>query len=353
MVPDHSLRKSTSLRWLAIVLFASAPWSTAVLVLALGSPMPSELVLKDTIFRPRANSVDTVVVGDSRVQSLDMSVLAAQGWRPFNMGLAGLSAEDEAMALRYAMDQAPVRRILMGVTFESMTEEGPFQSSRYLREAPFARPGIVEFANPAVLKTDRWTNAATIVRRFAWPFAPASDVLHQTLNDWGVRKLPPYFSEDGTMPFVVLRASIASGSYDFQKYRDPMRWFSRSDGEATYLRTKRLSTDAQDVYLRVFNALRKRGVPTVVFETGRTKAYQRLIDENDVLRQLQSQWRTFFEDQSSGCVRFMSVQELGAAYRDDDFFDAAHYIGRTGTLVADRLADAVVNLESRCLAERR
>jgi hypothetical protein len=106
---------------------------------------------------------------------------------------------------------------------------------------------------------------------------------------------------------------------------------------------KALSESGKDVYRRVFAALRKAGLPTIVFETGRTPEYQALLDADPLLHRLQAEWRDFFRKESGGCVGFVEAANL--PYDPNDFIDAVHFMGMTEHRVAARLADELATLE--------
>ena len=85
-----------------------------------------------------------------------------------------------------------------------------------------------------------------------------------------------------------------------------------------------------------------------MYETGRTAAYQRMIDEHPVLNALQAEWRVFFQRESYGCVRFLDADTLRPLYAERDFFDAVHFIGPTQERLAARLADQLERVERAC-----
>ncbi len=332
------------LKWAAILCFASAPfvcvWTTA---LALPDP-PPEHALKAELFRRRP-VVDMVVVGDSRVVGIAEEPFAAKGWNYFNMGLSGVSPEDMAMELKYAMLHGQIRRVAMGVSFEGMTAGYPFEFSRYHSTGPFAAAEIVGFATvdegprPAQSRGIR-----KFLRSDLLPMTRANTRLRwcvaQTLGHGMVEDRP-----NGTAAYAAVREQIAAGDYDFARQRDPNIYFNLEDSESRYLEKPVLAPYALRLYGKVFAALREAKIACVVFETGRTAKYQQMIDAHAELGQLQRQWREFFRSQSYGGVTFLDAAATRDCFREDDFFDAVHFIGPTGTRLATRLADELAAIE--------
>ena len=106
---------------------------------------PPESTVKAELFCRQAN-VDTLVVGDSRVGRIAAGPFASRGWVYFNFGLNGVSPEDMAMPLKYAMTRRKIRRVVMGVSFEGMTERFPNELSRFRDSEPFSAAEIRDFA---------------------------------------------------------------------------------------------------------------------------------------------------------------------------------------------------------------
>jgi hypothetical protein len=105
------------------------------------------------------------------------------------------------------------------------------------------------------------------------------------------------------------------------------------------------------LYGKVFATLRKAKIACVVFETGRTAAYRQMIESDAELAQLQRQWREFFRSQAYGGMAFLDAAALRDCYSEDDFFDAVHFIGPTGTRLADRLAAELAVIENAVLLQ--
>jgi hypothetical protein len=161
----HPSLNSQRQRWAGIVLFVGVPWVFIYTLIAFGIDLPSEIVLKDSIFRSRPR-VDTVVVGDSRVLRLNEEAFQAKGWAFFNMGLSGMSPEDVALQLGYALSRGTIRRVVMGVSFESLSEKYAFEHSRYYLDEPFMRAGVSDLAG---------TPPAAVVGRAVHPAVTSGD----------------------------------------------------------------------------------------------------------------------------------------------------------------------------------
>ncbi len=331
------------MKWAAILCFAAAPfvcvWTT---VLALPEP-PPEHVEKAELFQRRL-AVDTVVVGDSRVIGIAEGPFAARGWRYFNMGLSGVSPEDMAMQLKYAMSQGRIRRVAMGVSFEGMTARYPFEFSRFQGSGPFAAAQIVGFATVDEGPRPRSGGVRKFLRNDLLPMTRANLRLHWQVARAIGRDLSG-FLPNGTCAFDAIREQIAAGDYDFARQRDAKIYFNREDSEPRYLEKPELAPYALRLYRKIFAALREAKIACVVFETGRTAEYQQMIEAHAEVAQLQRQWREFFRTQSYGGVTFLDAAATRDCYADDDFFDAVHFIGATGTRLAARLADELAVIE--------
>ena len=114
---------------------------------------------------------------------------------------------------------------------------------------------------------------------------------------------------------------------------------------ARYLEKPELAPFEEELYRKVFSALRQAKIVCVVFETGRTAAYQKMIDAHPELSRLQSEWRAFFQGESHDGVKFLDGNSTRDCYADEDFFDAVHFLGPTGTRLATRLANELAALE--------
>ena len=135
------LRGGTSLKWAGILCFTAAPFVCVSIVLAtLPAPLADPVEMAEGF--QRRELVDTIVLGDSRVCTVVEEPFAARGWHFYNLGLSGVSPEDMAMSLKYALMHGRVRRVVMGVSFEGMSARFPFEFSRYLGIGPFAAPRL-------------------------------------------------------------------------------------------------------------------------------------------------------------------------------------------------------------------
>lgn len=332
-------------RWIAIGVFAAFPWCLGALNRALGpSAETAEGVVKAKLLASRGK-VDTVLIGDSRVMTLEEEHFANYGWRFFNMGLSGMSPEDVALEFGYARSTQPVRRVLIGLSFENMTERFPFEFSRYRSVAPFDRPEVLRVAG-----SPGWRDTFKLRLEDLYGWFPvgraASTMLYLEAKP---SELPATsWREDGSIRYDKIEGQIRVGQYDFAKYRDPGIFFNRPDFEARYLETQRLSPDAQRLFFRFFHELRAEGITAVLFETVTTAAFDRRIEDNPVLARLRREWRAFFRNQSNGCVRFLDAGELRSSYSENDFIDAVHYLGKTSDRLAAALAANLSALEQSC-----
>ena len=329
-------------KWWGIACFAVVPslWTWCIVWLC---PVPlDEAEEKLLLFRQRA-AVDTVIVGDSRVTLLGEASFAKRGWAFFNMSLDGISVEDTAMELKYAMLQGRIRRVIMGVSFEGMNESYPFEFSDYSTAGPLAAPEMVAFAT---------VDDGTGPTRVQVPFMGriAEEVLpieraQPKLDELGFRLkgiVRPYLLPDGSRNLAPIEEMIRKGRFEFAGRHDAKNYFSRYDTE--YYKTRCLAPHAKRLYEKMFRSLREAGIACVVFETGRTAAYQQLIDQDPLLSGLQREWRAFFASQSYGSVRFLDIAALRDCYREEDALDACHYLGTTADRLGNRLAEELCDL---------
>lgn len=352
VTPINIKNKSNNIRWIAIFLFIGTPWLLGIVLWAIRPPsLPSEAIAKSRLIDQRG-SVDTVVVGDSRIGYLVEASFAKRGWRYFNMALSGLSPEDTALQILYAVKHHPIKRVIIGVSFENMTETFPFEHSRYYLDEPFQNLEIFKFLGltpQQINKTSlnkKQTNYEQLIRSLI-PIGQAQDTFRYYykllyLNDTADRRI----LADGSFDYEKILNDIKNGTYDFKINRDPKLYFSRDDSEASYLKTKTLSGNAKDVYLRIFDYLRSKNIVCLVVETHRTNAYQAMIDNDPLLVQLQNDWRSFYRAESNGSIRFIDDIKLADLYDENDFFDCCHYIGKTVRRIAERLADELDTLEA-------
>jgi len=329
-------------KWPAILLFGAGPWIILGIIAAVCPAVPSEPVLKAGYFHQRP-LVDTVVIGDSRVLGISEEPFVRRGWAYFNMGMSGLSPEDILLQLEYALAHGKIRRVIMGMSFESMTESYPFEFSRYRDEPPFRALSLSAYDLPEQVFTFHLKGMRDIFRPPLW----ASMRLKRL-----VRPEVAVFLPNGNGSYLAIERSIHAGTYDFHVNRDPKTYFLRDDGEERYLNTRVLSPHALKLYAQIFARLRARGIPCLVFETGRRPEYQAMIDEQPVLSRLQGEWRGFLRTQSFGGIRALSFQEMAADYDLDDFFDSCHFIGPTEGRVGEHLAAALAGLERISFKQR-
>jgi hypothetical protein len=339
-------RPGQGLKWIAILCFAAAPWVCCwSLVLALPEDTPDH-VEKAELFQRRP-CVDTVVVGDSRATRIAEGPFAARGWAYFNFALSGVSPEDMAMQLKYALIHGKIRRVVMGVSFEGMTSRFPFEFSRFHHTGPFAPAEICDFAavdpGPKASAAGR-PHARLVVSKDLLPLGRANLRLRFLVARLTGRCFPAT-RPNGTANYAILREQISSGNYDFQRQRDAKIYFRREDSEARYLERPQLAPHAKALYCKVFAALRRADISCVAFETPRTAEYQRMLDERPQLKRLQAEWRDFFRSQSWGRVKFVEAASTRDCCDENDFFDAVHFIGPTEDRLAERLAGELAALD--------
>jgi hypothetical protein len=230
----------------------------------------------------------------------------------------------------------------MGVAFENMTQRYAFEKARYYNDPIFRGLPMNGLTGPPPHPQLR-RKLINLVKDLL-PMGKAGETFRYYRNLW-TRRLPPErdMLPDGCAEYVRIEDQIRNGTYDFPKNTDPNLYFPRDDHEARYLETKELSEDAKRLYSRMFQYLRERHIPCLVFETVRTPAYQMMIDENPLLADLQAQWRAFYRSESRGSVRFLDADSVRDCYNLRDFVDAEHFIGglteeRLGTRLSENLA---------------
>ena len=328
----------------AIAAFTLLPLCMGLIVFGLMPSDPvSEAVLKWDL-AAQHGKFDTVIVGDSRVGRVGGPELTRRGWNYFNMGLSGLSPEDLAMQLRKALVTQPIARVIMGLSFENMTETTPFQFSYYGDDAPFRDPRVMEFVgNPGSRKRVR--KRVEDVLYSLLPVGRAGNIVR--VRRRGAAAPPPFFRPDGENAYVEIQAQLARNARSFAD-PDPGYYFNRPDSEVGYLASKRLSPSSKELFLKIIGDLRAREMPVVMYEIERTDRYQKMIDDDPILHALQLEWRDFFRGQAGGCIRFVEAASLHPLYDQKDFFDAVHYIGATEDRITGRLAEELTDVEGQC-----
>ena len=333
-----------AMQWAAIAVFAAAPWiCTWSAIVALPNE-PPESAEKAAQFDQRG-VVDTVIVGDSRVMRIAEGPFAARGWNYFNFGLSGVSPEDMAMELKYAMTHGKIRRVVMGVSFEGMTERFPFEFSRFWNASPFAAAEIRDFAATGQGEGRRAASRERI--SFGKDILPMGQA-NVRLRYFAAKltgQYRPASLPNGEAAYTAIQSRIETGAFDFEHERDPKIYFDRADCESRYLERAELAAHVRQLYRQVFAALREAKIPCVVYETPRTTAYQRMLDDREELSRLQAQWRDFFRNESGGLIKFLDVQATRDCVNDADFFDAVHFIGPTEQRLAVRLANELAALK--------
>jgi hypothetical protein len=343
---DNSISEGgNGLKWAAIFCFAAAPFALAWGTVLLLPEPPPQIEQKIECFKARP-AVDTIVVGDSRAMSVAEEPFAAKGWSYFNMVVPCNDPEDVALQLKYALLHGTIRRVVMGVSFENMTERYPFELCAYHRDGPFATEEIVGFATvdegprpPAAL------GFFSFLKRDLLPIERANARLRWRIARALGREHLDDFLPNGVAPWRAIQEQIDSGDYDFKKNRNPDEFFRSGTYEPRYLSHAELAPHARRLYSKMFAALRERHIPCVVFETGRTDEFRKRIDAYPVLVQLERQWREFFRSESHGGIRFLDASATQDCYQNDDFIDAVHFIGLTAARLAARLADELETLE--------
>ena len=365
-------------RWTGILIFVGIPW----LIILLLKPVPDildEFDEKLLAFEGRPN-FDTVIIGDSRVLRIKEDEFSERGWVFFNMGLPGLSAADIALTLNFTLDQRPIQRVIIGASFENMTEFKPFEFSRYATRyanVPFYSMKEIYLFNDIeeenikdlqnTKKKDMLENKIKrifinsnglqeiidkivnkIKSELNAPIRQASNDLHMFLNIFGIKKLVPTINPDGTAIYTKIQEEIKNGKYDFIKNRHVQTYWERPDGEIRYLEKGKLSENSKKTYQKVFNILADRGIPVIIFETPRLPAYQQRINSNELLNHLQEEWRNFYRKQENNCIRFLDYTSIEEIIDPNDFFDATHFIGVSENRLAAKLALELSSKENSC-----
>jgi hypothetical protein len=332
-------------KWAAIIGFAAAPWIVTSLMVTMLPAPPTEPAEKAALFNQR--TVDTVLVGDSRVGCLREAPFARRGWKYFNMAMSGFCPEDMAMQLAYALNHGSIRRVVIGASFDNMSEAYPFEVSRYAHDAPFDAPEIVGFATVCSGPRPVAMDARTRLRQAMSDGGLPMEEAHRRLGAYVGEhlRLPNNYSlPNGDTCYQLIEEGIKGRTLDLVATRDPSRYFREHEGR--FLRRARLAEATQELYRKVFRTLRAAHVACVVYETGRTRAYQRLLDAEPTLARLQRQWRDFFRRECHGSIKFLDAAAMADCYRDDDFFDALHFMGGSSERASQRLAEELAKIEN-------
>ena len=338
-------------RWAAIALVVLVPWLVTDGLLSLRRDFYSGLYRKVPLLAAMPNA-DTLVAGDSRVLRVSSDPMRARGWVPFNFGLSAANAEDVAMEVRYTLDHAPIRRAIIGLNFANMSDPAPFATSGYVDEWPFSARETREFAELEPGSAARRPTPTPPSGPTAWilPVSRATVTLHGIFDRWSVLHEWDGYYPDGRIAYVSIRRQLDAGTFDVERERNPEFELNRPGGEYSYRRNPRLAPHVQAVYRRIFNTLAAQGIPVVAFETGHAARYRAVIDGDPLLAQLAVAWRSFFRSMEGPCVKFLDRDDLGDAYRAEDFFDAAHFVGPTEERLGRRLSDDLAQAETACTA---
>jgi hypothetical protein len=348
--PIELERSESFRRWLAIGLFIGLPWCLGSALFILRPTPVSEPVLKTELMDKRG-MVDTIIVGDSRVLRIGGPPFNQRGWTYFNMGMSGVSPEDLAMAIRKAMLDKQIARVVIGLAFNNMTQSFPFELSRYYKDPSFRDPRILEFVGKPNIPRPFLGSVVQRIHAELFQLLPvggAGETVRYLRAKWSGRTPESFFRADGTVNYTRIEEQIAAGTYDFAAETDPRSYFSRWDSEVRYLANKRLAPESKQLLCRVIEDLRVKRIPCLMYETGRIVAYQRMIDQDPLLKTLQSEWRAFFRDESYGCIKFLDADTLRPVYAERDFFDPVHFVGPTEDRLSERLADELDQLERSC-----
>lgn len=330
------------------------PWLITYGLLSLRTDFYSGLYRKMPLLAAMPNA-DTLIAGDSRVLTISGDPMRARGWKPFNFGLSAATSEDVAMEVRVTLDRAPIRRVVLGLDFSTMSDAVPFETSPYVNEWPFSSPEVRAFAEiePGSAARRPAPPKPTGVASWLLPVSRATIPLHGILDRWNVLHEWDGYYPDGQMAYVGIRRQIAAGTFDFERERDPAFHLMRPGGEYSYRITQRLAPHAKVVYQRIFTTLAAQGIPVVGFETARGPRYQAAIDSDPLLVRLLAEWRAFFRSTESPCVRFLDRADLNGVFDDADFFDSTHFLGPTQVRLGTRLADELARMEPACTAAKR
>ncbi len=330
-------------RWWAIGLFSGLPWAMGMTLHAVcPAPPKSEVVIKAELLAQRG-PVDTVIAGDSRVGRVEGASFVKRNWAYFNMGMTGLSPEDTAMQVRYVMNRGTVKRVLMGASFENMTEHRPFEHSHYT-EAPFRDLDMSELIGMQAPRSGWLEALGTLL-----PLGAANLAIRRSWQQRKDVKGSPLMRADGNFTYQHVEDAIRDGkrAYTVEPPGELKRYYIYR-GEGQYLETQRLDEGTQAIYTRMFRYFRQHRVPCVVFETARTTAYRNAIHDDPVISRLYDEWREYYRSESYGCVRFIDSDQLRDCHDEDDFFDPVHFVGETQVRLTERLAENLADLESSC-----
>ena len=340
----------TKIRWSAIALFVGIPWFLGLAHWLVRPPPPGEVSIKLKLLAQRG-PVDTFVIGESRSLRLGGEPFSRRGWRHFNLALSGLSPEHSALQLVYALEHHKVRRVIMGVSFENMAHTASFFSSQHSWHPAFAELSLEPYCGAvAPANPDVWEPHDLLPVGRA-----ASTARYYLLVLSGVAYAPRPFLNDGRAAYVRIQQQFDSATFDSVRNRDPKKYFRCCRGNNTerYLQQRVISKDAQHLYSGLFRALRRSKIPCIVFETGRTHQFQKLIDEEPVLSRLQKEWRSFYRSESRGSVKFLPIEHLGRWYDQNDFFDAVHTLGETPRRLSEKLATELETLEATVSSQKK
>jgi hypothetical protein len=378
-------------KWIPILIFILLPWIWVNLFLILTPrDVEDEFSAKIKLFENSAK-IDTILVGDSRTLAISGNEFEKYQWKFFNYGLSGLSPDDVNASLYFSMANRQISRVVMGVSFENMTQSFPYEFSRYSTQflnlmkqknisagtSNSSNNGGVdvftlaqELESSDVSKKEninkrKYKNILNLIRSRQYQeiasrilsraqhnsngvLVRASAKFHALLDVLEIKKIPPMFNLDGSANYNHIQQDILSGKYDFIKNRAVELYWGREDSEQRYEISGHLSQESQDLYKKIFSDMRKKRIPMLVFETGRTEEYQEKISSSPILSALQSKWRTFYLEQENDCIRFLDNKALEDIYEDKDFFDACHFAGSTADRLSKKLAQELANLEHRC-----
>lgn len=381
-------KKHPSERWTPILIFILLPWIWVTLFLFLALPdAEDEFSSKIKLFENN-DKIDTILVGDSRSLSISGNEFAKHQWKFFNYGLSGLSPDDVNASLYFSMANRPISRVVMGVSFENMTQSFPYEFSRHsthfmnlikqknirntsgnnsevdtitlTKEIESGKFSLEENKNKRkyknliyLIRSGQYQEIANRVLNRAQHSSSgimvrASVKFHTLLDVLEIKKIPPIFNLDGSATYHQIHQDIQSGRYDFIKNRNVEMYWTREDSEQRYEVIEHLSQESQDLYKKIFSDMRKKRIPILVFETGRTDEYQEKISLSPKLSVMQNKWRTFYLEQENECLRFLDNKALEGIYEDKDFFDACHFTGSTAHRLSKKLAHELADLERRC-----
>ena len=227
----------------------------------------------------------------------------------------------------------------MGVSFEGMTARYPFEFSRFTMR-PALRRGRdrgLRHGRCGPPPPPQSGGIRKFLRSDLLPIERASLRSHWAVARANGRNLSG-FLPNGTRPTRPSGKQIAAGDYDFARQRDAKIYFNGDYSEPRYLEKPELAPHALRLYRKVFAALREAKITCVVFETGRTAEYQRMLDARDGTGPAATAVAGLLPPESYGGVKFLDAAATRDCYAEDDFIDAVHFIGRTRDRLAERLA---------------